>query len=121
MGVYGLKIRSTQKTGPRLAAALQYYFQLINTLYEQLAKLQNESYLESVERVEIPEGTVDERAYILEWLQNSEKSIFAAIKEQIDLNNKTWRIPDQPVKCEHCGHDAQLEIEMDQASFFAVS
>ena len=94
---------------------------LISELYEKLASLQNESYLESVERVEAPEGTVDERAYILEWLQNSEKSIFTAIKEQIDLNNKTWRIPNMPVKCENCGHDSELEIEMDQASFFAVS
>lgn len=94
---------------------------VIAELYEKLAELQNESYLESVDRVEAPEGTVDERAYILEWLQNSEKSIFTAIKEQIDINNKAWRIPDMPVECSDCGTRTDLQIELDQASFFAVS
>jgi rubrerythrin len=87
-------------------------------MYNKMADSQKESYIASIDSVQAPEGVVDERAYIAEWIQNSEKSMFDAIKEQIDKNNNSWRIPDMEVECKECGHKHATSIQMDQANFF---
>jgi len=91
---------------------------VIAELYEKLAVIQNESYIESIESVQAPAGVVNEREYITEWIINSEKSMFDAIKLQIEKNNQTWRVPEMKVKCESCGHDSLVAIQMDQSNFF---
>lgn len=87
-------------------------------MYNKMADNQKESYIASIDSVQAPEGVVDERSYIAEWIQNSEKVIFDAIKAQIDKNNNIWRIPDMPVECKECGHKHTTAIQMDQANFF---
>jgi len=91
---------------------------IIAELYEKLAIIQNESYIASIESVQAPQTVVDERAFIAEWIINSEKSMFDAIKQQIEKNNQTWRVPDMQVKCESCEHDSAVAIQMDQSNFF---
>jgi hypothetical protein len=65
---------------------------IIAELYEKLAVIQNESYIASIESVQAPQAVVNEREFIAEWVVNSEKSMFDAIKEQIEKNNQTWRV-----------------------------
>jgi len=91
---------------------------MIAELYEKLAVIQNESYIESIESVQAPAGVVNEREYITEWIINSEKSMFDAIKLQIEKNNQTWRVPEMDVKCEACEHESAVAIQMDQSNFF---
>lgn len=91
---------------------------VIGELYEKLAVIQNESFIESIDSVQAPSGVVNEREYITEWIVNSEKSLFDAIKTKIDKNNQTWRIPDMPVKCDSCEHEATVTVQMDQSNFF---
>jgi hypothetical protein len=92
--------------------------QIMNSLYEQLAQVQNETYIRSIDNIEVPEGVVDQREYITEWVTNCEKSMFDSIKQQIDKNNQQWRSPPQPVKCAECGADHDINIELDQSNFF---
>jgi hypothetical protein len=87
-------------------------------MYSKMADSQKASYIESIDSVQAPEGVVDERAYITEWIINSEKVIFDAIKAQIDKNNNVWRIPDMEVECKECGHKHSTSIQMDQSNFF---
>lgn len=91
---------------------------IIAELYEKLAVIQNESYIASIDSVQAPTGVVNEREYITEWIVNSEKSMFDAIKAQIDKNNQTWRVPDMQVKCDSCDHESSVAIQMDQSNFF---
>jgi hypothetical protein len=91
---------------------------IVSEIYEKLAVIQTDSYIASIDSVQAPEGVVDERQYIVEWIMNSEKSIFQLIKDQIEKNNKTWRIPDSHVKCTECGHEADVGVEIDQTNFF---
>lgn len=91
---------------------------IVNGLFNQLADIQAEIYLEGVDSVEVPEGAVDRKEYIKEWLANSEKSIYDAIKEQIEKNRKVWKVPAQNVECPECGTASEFDVDLDQASFF---
>jgi hypothetical protein len=91
---------------------------IVNMLFNQLADIQAEIYLEGVDSVDIPEGAVDRKEYIKEWLANSEKSIYDAIKEQIEKNRQLWKLPSHKVKCPECGGAAEFDVDLDQAGFF---
>jgi hypothetical protein len=91
---------------------------IISDMYEKLSIIQNETYIASIETIQVPAGVVNERNFIEEWVVNSEKSMFDSIKKQIEKNNKSWSIPDMTVKCESCGHESNISIQMDQSNFF---
>jgi O-phosphoseryl-tRNA(Cys) synthetase len=91
---------------------------LINTIFEELAVIQNEIYIASVESVETSTGVVTDKVFITEWLKNCDTSVFDAIKQKNEDNMKTWTVPGVPVKCESCGHESEVFIELDQSNFF---
>jgi transcription elongation factor Elf1 len=92
--------------------------QVIADLYKQLGVLRNEIFAAGIDSIDIPGSSVSERVYIIEWLDNADKSTFDAIKKVIDRNNETWKTPAMPVKCEECESENLLRVELDQASFF---
>jgi len=91
---------------------------MVNQLFKELAVIQNELYMLSVESVEIDTTVVTERGHIKEWLENCDKKIFDAIKDQIEKNKTTWTTPSFPVKCENCGHETNIRVDLDQSNFF---
>ena len=91
----------------------------LTEIFKELGALQNKVYIAGVEEVEMPNGTVTEHAFIKEWLENTDRSTFEALKEHISKNNDVWRIPSNNAKCTECGHEDTFTIEMDQANFFA--
>jgi hypothetical protein len=90
----------------------------IAELYDRLAIIQNDSYIASIDSVQAPEGTVNEKEWISEWIANSEKNLFNAIKQQIEKNNDIWRVPEVDVECKECGHTHKAAIQLDQSNFF---
>ena len=73
-----------------------------------------------IERIETPEGIVDDSVLIKEFIENSDKSTFNAINERItDLKEKI-ALKSQHTKCQECEHEYDIDITMDQANFFAV-
>jgi len=95
--------------------------QLINDLWKELAEVQNNIYLMSIESVETSDVRVEERSFILEWIRNAEKSIFDAITKQVDDNKKAWQLPTFPVVCQNdeCKDSTNITVELDQSNFFA--
>lgn len=93
----------------------------IDDLWKQLAEIQNDVYFASVESIETPTVAVTERNYIVEYLKNCDKSIFDAIKKQIDTNRDAWKFPGFPVKCTTCSQETNLTVELDPASFFVLA
>ena len=91
----------------------------LTAIFKELGELQNKVYIAGVEAVEMPDVVVTEHAYIKEWLENTERSTFEALKNHITKNNDAWRIPSNHAKCTECGHEDDFSIEMDQANFFA--
>ncbi len=92
---------------------------MINQIYKELGDIQNDVYIAAIESVEIPNAVVSERSYIAEWLKNCDSDIFDAIKTRNDELRKVWEMPTFPSKCESCGTEVNLTVELDQASFFA--
>jgi hypothetical protein len=87
-------------------------------LYEELGLLQRNIFNASIEAVEVQGQVVSERSYIAEWLANCDKEIFDSIKLQINKNRDAMDPPAHHVKCDTCGHEADIAIELDQSNFF---
>jgi hypothetical protein len=92
---------------------------LIAGLFEQVSAIQTEMMFAQIDSVETADGVVNQREFIREWLQNSEKQIFDAIREQVEKNRLAWKIPSINVECPECSAKNQVQLDMDQASFFA--
>lgn len=91
---------------------------LMEDLYNQLAAMRNEVFCLGIESVQADGQVVTERAFIEEWLKNSDKDTFDAIKKVIESNNNAWKTPNMPVQCENCSSENTIRVEMDQATFF---
>lgn len=90
----------------------------VDEIYRKLADLQTELFITSIESVQIPEGVVNEKEYITDWVKNSERDLYAKIKEKLELNKAAWEVPKQKIQCTNCGTPDELEINLDQSSFF---
>lgn len=93
--------------------------QLINELYDQLAVSQNDMYRMSIESVEVAGQVVTDANHIDEWLRNCDRDVYESIKAQINSNRDVWNPPLFPVKCESCGAESKLFVNLDQSNFFA--
>ena len=90
-------------------------------LYTQFALLQTEVYSAGIESIQVGNTNVEERAYIDEWLNNTETSVFDKIKEKIDENRDNWKTPGQTATCQNCEKENTLNIDLDYANFFATA
>ena len=90
----------------------------MNRIYQQLSTLRNDVFAENIESVDTGKVVVTERAFIVEWLNNVDRSVMAAISEHIETNQKNWQAPAHKVKCDNCGHEDDLTIDLDQSNFF---
>jgi hypothetical protein len=93
----------------------------IDNVYRTLAEVQASIFINSIETVQIPEGIVDEKEWIAEWVKNSDRELFEHIKHKLEENKKRWDLPKQPVKCAACDAESEIELELDQANFFVKS
>ena len=93
----------------------------LNKLWEELAHIQLTLNVNSIDSVQTPDMTVNERAYITEWLANCDSETSNKIKSAIELNRNNWSIPPYPVTCSNpeCKHETKLSIELDNSNFFA--
>jgi hypothetical protein len=93
----------------------------IDEVYRILADVQTGIFIKSIETVQIPEGIVDEKDWIAEWVKNSERELFDQIKTKLEENKRQWELPKQPVMCPSCSKEDQIDVELDQANFFVKS
>lgn len=90
----------------------------INDIFKDLSLLQQEIYKATVESIETPSGVVTEKKFIEEFLQNCDAAISDAIKDHNEKNNLEWSPPTFPVKCDSCGFETSIAVELDQSNFF---
>jgi hypothetical protein len=92
---------------------------VVGDLYKKLGALRNEIFATGIDAIDTPDGAVSERVFIIDWLNNADKSTFDSIKAVIDRNTDAWKSPTMTVACEECGAENLIRVEMDQSNFFA--
>lgn len=92
---------------------------LMEEVFFELSKLRNEAFTVQIDSIEASGTTVIEKSYIREFLENTDRDIINQIQKHLESNRDSWTIPKQPVKCENCGTEDEMTIELDQANFFA--
>lgn len=92
---------------------------LTNSVFRDLALLKNEIFTAGIESVDTGKTVVSEKSFIREWVENCDSSIIDAVTKHIEKNQSTWAIPKQHIKCSNCGHETDITLDLDQASFFA--
>lgn len=92
---------------------------LMQTLMEDISVMRKDMMIAQIDSVEVPEGAVDQRAFISEWVMNSEQDIYEKIKQQIDKNRLAWDVPKTQLACAECSHEEAVGVSLDQTSFFA--
>ena len=94
---------------------------LINEGFQEMGNLQNRICAASIDQIQSADVVVEEREFINEWVENTDTADIDKIKKHIEQNSAVWRIPSTAVKCDDCGEENQVNIDMDQANFFAVA
>ena len=93
----------------------------LESFYKQLGKATANSMKLQIQYIEADEDKVSNQQEIIDWLNNSEKTFYDACKQHLDNQRDRWKIPSQRVKCESCGNEQDVEIDLDRSSFFAKS
>jgi uncharacterized protein YlaN (UPF0358 family) len=92
---------------------------IIQDLFKELGVLQNEIFSSSIDSVEIADKVVNEREFIMEWLQNCDKDVFDRIKEQFETTRIQMRSPPFEGECDNCHEKNAVYLDLDESSFFA--
>jgi hypothetical protein len=90
----------------------------VDLVYKNLADIQTQLFIKSIESVQIPEGVVDQVDFISDWVKNSDRILYEKIKEKLESNKAKWQTPPQPVKCSACGTEDTVTVNLDQSNFF---
>jgi hypothetical protein len=84
----------------------------------KLTELTVDVIAETVIQIDTPEGSVNDRLQIKEFIQNAPKDVFDAINNHVIAMKDKIELKINGVKCEHCEHEFEMPVTMDQSSFF---
>lgn len=73
---------------------------------------------QSIESIDTPQGSVNQRQFIEEWLQNCDRKLFQKIREWIIGRKKQAELKPLGLKCPKCSHQYEQLFTLDMASFF---
>jgi hypothetical protein len=107
-----------QKLNQALQLSEEEQKTILKELFEELSTTQNELYMQSVESVEVGNTVVDDKDHIREWLHNCDKKNIDKIKKHIENNRAAWKMPGYKVKCDNCGAENTVDVDLDQSNFF---
>ena len=94
---------------------------LMNEVFNDLAELRNAVYSAGIESISTGTQVVNEREFIIEFLNNCDKTIIDSIARHVSENQKTWTVPDQRVVCDNCGAENEVSVDLDQSNFFVTA
>jgi hypothetical protein len=92
---------------------------VVDAAYSEMANIKAESVISRIESVETIESVVDNVEHITDWIKNSDRELFTKVTDFFDKSQTAWELPKFPSSCTSCGHKEDLELTLDQASFFA--
>ena len=88
-------------------------------VYDELNNLKVSTVSTSVATIEINGEVEKNQNAISEFLKSSESKFYNKVEEMLIENNLAFAVPTTKTTCSTCGHEADLNIEMDYSNFFA--
>lgn len=89
-----------------------------NESFVKLTELTVNTLAKSVWKIDTPTEEITDIGFITEFVQNAPKEIFGKISTQLSNIKDQMSYGTQHVSCEHCNHEFDMPIELDQSSFF---
>jgi hypothetical protein len=87
--------------------------------FVKLTDLTIDTITECIASVETSAGATDNKAFISEFLRNTDKLVFEEINKAIEGSKKSASMPELDTKCRECEHEYKVSITLDQSDFFA--
>jgi rubredoxin len=89
-----------------------------SSLIQELNNLATSLVSESIEYITTPSAIVQDKKYIIDFLQNCDKKTFERLKQTtIDIRDKSQLKP-MKIKCVNCGHEYQQSLTINVTDFF---
>ena len=88
--------------------------------FVKLTELSVDIIADCIVKIETPDGSVDDKAMIKDFINNCSKDIFDKVSKHITSMKDQIELKEQSVKCNECDTEFSLPITMDQANFFGV-
>ena len=85
---------------------------------QKLNKLSIELISESIEHIGTPTAFVEEKEYILDFLQNCDRKMFEQLRTTAVKLRESSQIKPLDVKCIHCSHDYTQKLTLNVSDFF---
>jgi hypothetical protein len=73
-----------------------------------------------ISKIDSPNGSTDDKKFILEFIHNAPKEQFEKIQLHITNMKEGLELKPQDVSCQECSTEFIMPITMDQTNFFAV-
>lgn len=86
----------------------------------KLTELTVDIIADCIVSIDTPEGSVDDKAMIKDFINNCSKDVFDGIQSHIVAMKDQIEFKAQNVNCGECNQQFNLPITMDQANFFDV-
>jgi len=90
----------------------------LDEFYTTLARYQVESYKQQIDYVEADDFRVNSKEEIIDFINNSDRAFFDAIRKHLEAQQEVWKIPLQPSACGNCSHENTVSFSLDQSNFF---
>lgn len=84
----------------------------------KLTELTVDVVANSIIRIDTPDGSVEDKTMILEFIQNAPKEVFNTINEHVTSMKDKIELKVNDVVCGECEHVFDMPVTMDQANFF---
>lgn len=84
----------------------------------KITSLTIKSIAQSIGTIKTPSAQVNEQEYIVEFLNNCEKSAFGAIRDRAIQLKQEAELKPIKIKCTNCGHEYDQNFTLDMSNFF---
>ena len=87
-------------------------------LFQELVDLTEKGISANIKKIEVDGVTVEEQAYIQEFIANCPKKLYEEIKNKIADLQAQATVPPQDMRCPSCEHQYQAPLTFDPSTFF---
>jgi hypothetical protein len=88
--------------------------------FVKLTELTVDIIANCIARIDTPTGSVDDPAFIKEFINNAPKDVFEILSNHVAEMKRKIEIPVQHVACNDCKEEFDMPVTMDQSNFFAA-